>query len=412
MYVDGLIYILSTFSLTFGNYMFPVLKMDNGSGIRVMDFWNMEQVHCGTHSTSGLYRHDYIDYADVSCISFIYVFYGDTARSLKYTNPTTLKIEEWMSRAAEYTWNDIPQSTDNFIINTFYDYEFIWMNERNDTLYAGMYYTEDNDNYPQFVYSIGGVNFTGSNNPINVSTVTFAKYLEVYFWMSDSCNISSVNQHLNECPGKVPPIIQTPQTSVLFTSRDNVTLVCSYLSYYPVLDVRWNFDSSENGVRVIITNDIDHTKYSGSSTQVPSLTIHAAELSDQGNYTCSMKNRYGWAEGSGIQINMLTDTSLCQCPCSQVKNGSSYTAEELQVLLSSSLKKLEKELKVDKKLLSSYVSKHVSASDDRQSSRSLGIGGIVCLCLMAAAILGMDLMSIKRHTATAKGICLGRPQKL
>lgn len=106
------------------------------------------------------------------------------------------------------------------------------------------------------------------------------------------------------------------------------------------------------------------------------------------------------------------DTSLCQCPCSQVKNGSSYTAEELQVLLSSSLKKLEKELKVDKKLLSSYVSKHVSASDDRQSSRSLGIGGIVCLCLMAAAILGMDLMSIKRHTATAKGICLGRPQKL
>lgn len=51
--------------------MFPVLKMDNGSGIRVMDFWNMEQVHCGTHSTSGLYRHDYIDYADVSCISFV-----------------------------------------------------------------------------------------------------------------------------------------------------------------------------------------------------------------------------------------------------------------------------------------------------------------------------------------------------
>ena len=52
--------------------------------------------------------------------------------------------------------------TQSFISSTFYDYEFIWMNERNDTLYAGMYYTEDNDNYPQFVYSIGGVNFTGN----------------------------------------------------------------------------------------------------------------------------------------------------------------------------------------------------------------------------------------------------------
>ncbi|XP_063419888.1 uncharacterized protein LOC134705046 [Mytilus trossulus] len=315
-----------------------------------------------------------------------------------------------MSRAAEYsTWHGVPQSTDNFIINTFYDYEFIWMNERNDTLYAGMYYTEDNDNSPLFFYSINGVNFTGSKNPTNASSVTFAKYIEVIFYMSENCDNSSVNQHSAECPGKVPPIIQTPQTSISFINRDNVTLVCAYLSYYTVLDVRWNFDSSENGIRIIITNDTDHTKYSGSSTRAPSLTIHAADLSNQGNYTCSMKNRYGWAEGSVIQIKMLTDTSLCQCPCSPVKNGSNYTTDELQVILSSSLKKLEKELKVDKKLLSSYVSKHVSASDDRQSSRSLGIGGIVCLCLMGAAILGMDLMSIKRHTATAKGICLGRP---
>ncbi|CAC5372764.1 unnamed protein product [Mytilus coruscus] len=376
--------------------------MDNGSGIRVMDFWNMEQVHCGTYSTSGLYRHDYIDYADLSCISAIYIFFDQKKFNLKYANPTTLKIGEWLSRNADYTWRYIPPSTDNFIINTFYNYEFIWMNERNDTIYAGIYYTEDNENSPQFVYSFEGVNFTAQTDTQLISTKIVPSII-------GNCNTSSVNQHLHVCPGMVPPIIQTPQTSVSYYSRDNITLVCSYLSYYPVIDVRWNFDTSENGVRIILTNDTDHTKYSGSSTKLPSLTIHTADLSDQGNYTCSMKNRFGWAEGSAIQIKMLTETRLCQCPCSPVKNGSNYTVDELHVLLLSSLKKLEKELKVDKKLLSSYVSKHVSASDERLSSRSLGIGGIVCLCLMAAAILGMDLMSIKRHTATAKGICIGRP---
>ncbi|XP_052091511.1 uncharacterized protein LOC127728265 [Mytilus californianus] len=177
------------------------------------------------------------------------------------------------------------------------------MNERNDTIYAGIYYTEGNGNSPQFVYSFEGVSFTGSQSPTNVSNLTFSKYFEVDFLMAGNCNTSSVNQHLHECP----------------------------------------------------------------------------------------------------------ETRLCQCPCSPVKNGSNYTVDELHDLLLSSLKKLEKELKVDKKLLSSYVRKHVSASDERLSSRSLGIGGIVCLCLMAAAILGMDLMSIKRHTATAKGICIGRP---
>jgi len=69
--------------------------------------------------------------------------------------------------------------------------------------------------------------------------------------------------------------------------------------------------------------------------------------------------------------------------------------EEMYVILAPALRELEKLLKVDKKNLSSYINKRISATDDRTSSRSLGLGGVLFLCLVVSGIIAIDLSNVK-----------------
>jgi hypothetical protein len=58
---------------------------------------------------------------------------------------------------------------------------------------------------------------------------------------------------------------------------------------------------------------------------------------------------------------------------------------------------MKKELKVDKKDLSSNVRNKISARDDRPSAQSLGALGIVIITLVFAALIACDVMTLKRH---------------
>jgi len=69
--------------------------------------------------------------------------------------------------------------------------------------------------------------------------------------------------------------------------------------------------------------------------------------------------------------------------------------EEMYVILAPALRELEKLLKVDKRNLSSYINKRISATDDRTSSRSLGFGGVMFLCLIVSGIIAIDLSNVK-----------------
>ena len=69
--------------------------------------------------------------------------------------------------------------------------------------------------------------------------------------------------------------------------------------------------------------------------------------------------------------------------------------EEMYVILAPTLRELEKLLKVDKRNLSSYTNKRISATDDRTSSRSLGFGGVMLLCLIVSGIIAIDLSNVK-----------------
>ena len=67
----------------------------------------------------------------------------------------------------------------------------------------------------------------------------------------------------------------------------------------------------------------------------------------------------------------------------------------MYVILAPALRELEKLLKVDKRNLSSYINKRISATDDRTSSRSLGFSGVMFLCLIVSGIIAIDLSNVK-----------------
>ncbi|XP_052087871.1 uncharacterized protein LOC127724909 [Mytilus californianus] len=91
----------------------------------------------------------------------------------------------------------------------------------------------------------------------------------------------------------------------------------------------------------------------------------------------------------------------CQCPCSSLgiwarRDLSNYTIDELLEMLAPQLAKTEKELSVDKSNLSATINKRISAKDERKSSQSIGILGIVFIFSVIFGVVIIDLMSIMR----------------
>ena len=73
-----------------------------------------------------------------------------------------------------------------------------------------------------------------------------------------------------------------------------MTLVCNVSSSLPLTDVEW--EKNSNGIITTINSTTNTEKYSGSTTNTPSLTIFYAELSDAGIYTCFASNSDGTIE--------------------------------------------------------------------------------------------------------------------
>jgi len=73
-----------------------------------------------------------------------------------------------------------------------------------------------------------------------------------------------------------------------------VTLVCNVSSSLPLTAVEW--EKNSNGTITTINTESNTEKYSGSSTNTPSLIIFYAELSDTGIYTCFASNSDGTGE--------------------------------------------------------------------------------------------------------------------
>ena len=81
--------------------------------------------------------------------------------------------------------------------------------------------------------------------------------------------------------------------------------MCNVSSIHPLTSVEW--EKNINGIITTINTDTTTEKYSGSTTNTPSLTIFYAELSDAGIYTCLASNSDGTGE-SDMTTLMVSGT--------------------------------------------------------------------------------------------------------
>ncbi|XP_067656475.1 uncharacterized protein [Haliotis asinina] len=86
-------------------------------------------------------------------------------------------------------------------------------------------------------------------------------------------------------------------------------------------------------------------------------------------------------------------SSLCRCPCAAFL-PEELTSEEMEVIV----QEIVREIKVDKKNLSSTQRKYISVSDERRSAQSIGTIGIVLLCAIFGGIASWDFITICSNT--------------
>ena len=73
-------------------------------------------------------------------------------------------------------------------------------------------------------------------------------------------------------------------------------------SNLPITNIFWQMNIA--GTTTTITSDTNTIKYSGSTSNNPSLEIFNTDLNDTGEYTCFASNSVGTGESSVITLNV------------------------------------------------------------------------------------------------------------
>lgn len=98
-----------------------------------------------------------------------------------------------------------------------------------------------------------------------------------------------------------PPTVTIPKSSYSVIIGRSVTLTCNVTSDLYITSVTWRRITENNSEPLFITvlpGEISSSKYSGSNSSSPSLTISYADKQDQGAYTCIATNEDGTGNSS------------------------------------------------------------------------------------------------------------------
>ncbi|XP_076090210.1 uncharacterized protein LOC143062383 isoform X2 [Mytilus galloprovincialis] len=397
-----------------------IFKAKNQTGMKVFDFWRMKNLHCGFHDTNNLYRHDYIDRINKTCIKEWYIMFDDN-NYVKYTESSedemSGNLEMVLQKTPDFANPPRTMTNDQFLTNQN-KYEYLTLNQDSSNIYYGIYFDQsDPANCPQFVWSQAGSPYTANADPLTFSNIETRDQFYVILNMYDRCQFEATSQIENSGPCPVPtiPIVSTSMTYVTTQSGANLNLDCSFDSMVDVSGVKWAFTDRNNVYREV-NETTNASKYGGSTISTPSLTVKSFSQSDEGLYSCIVENFMGPGTSHAINASVAPYVEpMCPCNCDYkdkldywaAQNQTNHTMEEWREILAPVLEKLEKELKVDTSNLSSTVNKRISAKDSRPSSQKLGMLGIVCLSLIVGGIILVDITSLPRHCQTAKSICTG-----
>ncbi|CAC5384967.1 unnamed protein product [Mytilus coruscus] len=136
-------------------------------------------------------------------------------------------------------------------------------------------------------------------------------------------------------------------------------------------------------------------------------SIHTGEYYhwlDQNPFTVqSIGIMTGYGTSGDWIISLPEPLCLCSCEYKQkleywsTLNATNHTLEELREILKPVLLELQRNLTVDKKMLSSYVRKHNSAKDKRPSSENIGIVGVIFISIVVGLVIFIDIVAIRNH---------------
>ncbi|XP_063420191.1 hemicentin-1-like [Mytilus trossulus] len=184
------------------------------------------------------------------------------------------------------------------------------------------------------------------------------------------------------------PTVQTNQTTVTVLESSSFSLYCFYDGYPEVTSVVW----VKNSQRLIRDTNM--------SDGMTTIVIFNAQLGDSGNYSCNVSNAQGATESSNITVEISKVTRKCRCPCSKMGrlsavDWSNFTKEELLQMLQPEIKKIEKELRVNKSTISAVKNKLLSKMEKRTSAMQMGYVAIVFLSVIVGFIVMTDLISLR-----------------
>ncbi|XP_076077012.1 uncharacterized protein LOC143047692 [Mytilus galloprovincialis] len=278
--------------------------------IKVLELWNLRNLFCGKWGEHEAYRNDYIDNVDLDCIEKITVRIVDKdgeQLALEYLDITTKKLEDYLrrkpDRATADEWDGTRDSiqTDQYLVNEG-NYEFRWLNQNGDRIFAAFYYDSSADKFPIFYYSEEkeGAEHTEPDKD-NDSGMIESHDIRVSFTVQniDKCNEANVHHSifLDECPEFKSPTVTSSSTSYTEDIGTNITLNCQHSANNdPVTKIEWLFQNN-----LISTN---WTKYGGSTVDSPSLILYNIMPDDIGRYQCQAFTDYASKPGSGPLISV------------------------------------------------------------------------------------------------------------
>ncbi|XP_063420516.1 hemicentin-1-like [Mytilus trossulus] len=194
-------------------------------------------------------------------------------------------------------------------------------------------------------------------------------------------------------------VLHSAIVSVNESSVSTLILTCSYESFPPATDIKWE---KQNGIYKPLSE-----RATGGNSIDPNITFTSIEKSDEGNYTCLVTNAVGKGAGNSVYIQVNESLDMCTCQCSFKEKinfwkKKNFTREEMLAYMEPSLKKVLDEMKIEKDKLSQSIRKRTSAKDGRKSSTQIGIAGVVFIGATFGLIIVIDCISIKRYVQNVR----------
>ncbi|CAG2244903.1 unnamed protein product [Mytilus edulis] len=374
--------------------------------IKVLELWNLRNLYCGEWGEHEAYRNDYIDNVDLECIEKLTVRIvenGGNQLVLEYFDITTKKLEDYLRRkpdsATADRWEDtrVPLQTDQYLVNEGI-YEFRWLNQNGDRIFAAFYYDSSAEKFPIFYYSKEeeGAEHTEPDKD-NDDDMIESHDIRVSFTVQslsvhiDKCKEANVPHSifLDECPD--PSLITTTTPNPGTTSTSTTSATTQNPRTTSLLTTTTSIQNAGTTSDVTTSSTTQNPR----TTSVLTTTTSIQNAGTTSAVTTSTTTQKSWNyicfNNSNYTNNNYKTYSLGK---GARQDFSNYTIDELFEILAPQLSKMEKELSVDKSNLSATVNKRISAKDERQSSQSIGILGIVFIVSVILGVVIIDLMSL------------------